>query len=232
MGVQVVVISIMVAISLSPSTILAAVAEKETASDMSSPEHLEVRRGDTQHGFTYDSSGQLFYNSKPFKPAIIAPEYITAFDISLLPRRALAAAIGDDLDGQNILYLLKLGTGVAVPFQNGKVKWVAARKVFWSPSGRYLLALCAYEEQRFLRADIKTGEIVVGPFLAPKDVTRQWTIHGEPRWDGSTDVLYFEVEEFCNPFQDACGPDAENSGKVLARHEVRLDAETLAFRVR
>jgi hypothetical protein len=203
-------------------------------SDGSSVEKIEfdVLRGKTLNEFTYSVSGDLLYKHKPFVPAVTGTKDMARFNISIGPNHSLAAAIGKDVDGQDTLYLLKLNVHAAISFQQGSAKWVAPIRTFWSPSGKYLVALCAYEGQRFVRAEIKTGAIAEGEFLSPGDRKRTWWVQNDPRWNGGTDVLYFTVNEGCNPFEDACGQDAVNSGKVLRTHSIALDAETLAVRLR
>lgn len=205
-------------------------AKKSKATD---PTAFEVQRGKSVQGFSYTSSGQLLYNSKPFSPPIGGSGDIPKFHISLSPNRAFAAAVGKDIDGQDTLHLLKLNVNTAIPLQHGGYKSVGGViGTWWSPSGKYLIALCAYEGQRFVRANIKTGEVIDGPWLKPEGKVALWAVKGEPRWDGNTDVLRLIVNETCDPYDGDCGPDAVNAGKVLATHQVALDAETLAVRVK
>lgn len=194
---------------------------------------FDVRRGTTAHGFSYEESGGLLFNSKPFKPRVSGTRDMPNFHIALSPAGTFAAAVGKDIDGQDTLYLLKLNVGTAVPFQRGQYRSVGGViGKWWSPSGKYFLALCAYEGQRFVRADIKTGEVVDGPWLKATGKPVLWVVKGIPQWDGNTDVLKLTVDESCDPYDGDCGPNAINVGKVLATRDVVLDADTLALSVR
>jgi hypothetical protein len=193
---------------------------------------FDVPIGSTVQAFTFSKSGELLYKAKPFVPPVLERKDTKSFHIQLVPSRNLAAATGKDIDGQNTLYLLKLNVAASIPFQRGWVKWVAPWNTYWSPSGKYLIALCAYEGERFLRAAIKSGEVVDGPFLTSPDKKRSWSVHGEPQWVGNTDVLALSVDERCDALNDGCGSDDPKViDKVLGRHKVLLDAETLSLKV-
>jgi len=194
---------------------------------------FDINRGVAEHGFSYEQSGSLLFNGKRFKPSVSGTKDMPRFHIALSPGGRFAAAAGKDIDGQDTLYLLKLNVLTAVPFQRGQYRSVGGViGTWWSPSGKYLVALCAYEGQRFVRADIKTGELVDGPWLKATDKHVLWAVKGAPQWDGNTDVLKVTVDESCDPYDGDCGPNAVNSGKVIATHTVILDADTLALSVR
>jgi hypothetical protein len=115
---------------------------------------------------------------------------------------------------------LELGTLVSTPLQKPGT-WSAAQRVFWSPSGQYMLALCAYEGQRFVGASLKTKKVVEGDFLGREG--KRWVITDEPQWNESSDTLTFTVDETCNPYnEDNCDPE-----RVLATYKASLDPATL-----
>jgi hypothetical protein len=175
------------------------------------------------------------YKGADFSPPVAAATASTQhFEISHLPRRRMAGAIGWDEDGQHTLYLLRLADHSAVSFQRGNVPYVAAVRTFWSPSGRYLLALCSYEGQPFVQANLDSGAIQEGSLLGPPGKPRRvWQIEGEPRWVGNTNVLGFTVDESCDPYQpddDDAGCKGASAGRVPAVRQVDLDASTLLTR--
>ncbi len=178
--------------------------------------------GNTVSEFTYSKSGTILYKGKKFNPAVTSrPDDVPTFRISLLKERGLAGAIAEDVDGQNRLFLLDLKTSVSTPLQPPGMS-SAAQRVFWSPSGRYMLALCTYEGQRFVGVELKSKKVSEGDFLAANG--RLWAIKGDPHWDAA-DSLLFTVEETCNPYDE---PDCDVE-RVLATYLVRLDAATLTF---
>src|SRR5262249_40251670 len=103
---------------------------------------ISIPIGKTVGDFTYSKNGDLSYQGKPFHPAVkVDPESVLSFRISLLKDRGLAGAIAEDGDGKNLLYLLELATRTATPLPDAEAA-PAAQKIFWSPSGRYMVAFC------------------------------------------------------------------------------------------
>jgi hypothetical protein len=182
---------------------------------------ITVPLGKTVGDFTFSKGGTLSYRGKSFNPVVqVRAEYIPSFRISMSRDGQLAGAIAEDVDGQNSLYLLDLRTLVATPFQKPRMS-SAAQQVFWSPSGRYMLALCAYEGQRFVGADLKTKKVVEGDFLGGRD--KRWVITDEPLWEKKSDLLMFTVNETCDPYEERdCDPE-----RVLATYKASLDPATL-----
>lgn len=185
-----------------------------------SPE-LTVPLGKTAGDFTFSKSGILSYKGRAFNPAVkVRADSIQAFRISFSRDKNWAGAIAEDVDGQNSAYLLDLGTLVAVPLQKAGM-WSAAYQVFWSPSGEYMLVLCAYEGQRFIGASLSTKTVVEGDFLGSGG--KRWVITDEPTWYKGSDALTFTVNETCDPYNEAdC--DREH---VLATYSVSLNPATL-----
>jgi hypothetical protein len=181
---------------------------------------ITVPLGKTAGNFTYSKGGALSYEGKSFKPAVqVKPENIQSFRISMSRDEQMAGALAEDVDGQNSLYLLDLGTLVSTPLQKPG-KWSAAQRVFWSPSGQYMLALCAYEGQRFIGVTLKTKKVAEGDFLGRDG--KRWVITDEPQWDRDSDTLTFTVDETCNPYnEDDCDPE-----RVLATYKASLDPAT------
>lgn len=99
--------------------------------------------------------------------------------------------------------------------------WSAAQKIFWSPSGRYMLTLCAYEGYRFISIDLQTKDIVEGGFLGREG--KLWGITDEPHWITGTDVLSFTVAETCNPYNE---PNCD-AQRVVAKYSISLNPATL-----
>jgi hypothetical protein len=184
-------------------------------------EELTVLLGKTLDNFAFSQSGLLSYKGKPFNPAVrVKPDSVQSFRISLHQSKGLAGAIAEDADGQNSAYLLDLGTQTATPLQKAGT-WSGAQQVFWSPSGRYMLVLCAYEGQRFLGVNLQTKKVVEGDFLGPKG--KLWAITDAPWWTKGADTLMFTVNETCSPYDDTpCDPE-----RVLAKYTVSLDPATL-----
>jgi hypothetical protein len=178
---------------------------------------LVVPLGQTVSGFTFSKEGVLTYKGKPFEPAVQAsPDSVQKFRISLNREKRLAGAISEDVDGLSRLFLLDLADRSSIHLPEG-VEWTGAQKIFWSPSGRYLLAFFFYEEQFFVRIDLRTKEVKQG------DVLNRWTLTSEPRWAKGTEALRFTVNETCSPLEDdKCNPE-----RVLARYSVSLDPATL-----
>jgi hypothetical protein len=100
----------------------------------------------------------------------------------------------------------------------------AAQRVFWSPSQKYVVVLCAYEGERFISIDLTTKRLLDGNLMGHDG--KMWHVSDEPRWIPDTDVLVFGVNEHCNPYQDRACTD-QRMNVVLGRLEVRLDASTL-----
>jgi hypothetical protein len=196
-------------------------AEAETHGSGSTVVDLSVPIGKTVDNFTFSKNGLLSYKEKYFNPAIkVRPDSVQSFKISLLKDKGLAGAIAEDGDGQNSAYLLDLGAQTATPLQKSGT-WSGAQKIFWSPSGRYMLALCSYEGQRFIGVDLQTKKVVEGDFLGSKG--KLWAITDEPHWIKDTDTLTFTVNETCNPFDE---PNC-NSERVLAKYAVSLNPATV-----
>lgn len=194
----------------------------ETRSQGESPSlELTVPLGKTAGDFTFAKSGVLSYKGKAFNPAVkVRADSIQSFRISLSGNKHWAGAIAEDVDGQNSIYLLELDTLAATPLQQAGM-WSGAQQVFWSPSGRYMLALCAYEGQRFIGVDLKTKKVIEGDSLGREG--KLWAITDEPRWGKGSDSLTFTVDETCNPYDEAdCDPE-----RVLATYSASLDPATL-----
>lgn len=195
-------------------------AEAKGQEGLASPE-ITVPLGKTAGNFTFSKGGALSYQGKSFNPAVqVKAENIQSFRISMSRDGQMAGAIAEDVDGQNSLYLLDLGTLVSTPLQKPGT-WSAAQRVFWSPSGQYMLALCAYEGQRFVGATLKTKKVVEGDFLGSGG--KRWVITDEPQWDKNSDTLTFTVDETCDPYnEDDCDPE-----RVLATYKASLNPATL-----
>jgi len=195
-------------------------AEAKGQEALASPE-ITVPLGKTAGNFTFSKGGALSYKGKSFNPAVqVKAENIQSFRISMSRDGKMAGAIAEDVDGQNSLYLLDLGTLTSTPLQKPGT-WSAAQRVFWSPSGRHMLALCAYEGQRFIGANLNTKKIVEGDFLGREG--KRWVITDEPQWDKGSDSLRFTVNETCDPYnEDDCDPE-----RVLATYKASLDPATL-----
>lgn len=181
---------------------------------------ITVPLGKTAGNFTFSKGGTLSYKGKSFNPAVqVKAENIQSFRISLSRDGQMAGAIAEDVDGQNSIYLLDLGTLASTPLQKPGT-WSAAQRVFWSPSGKYMLALCEYEGQRFIGAALKTKKVVEGEFLGGN---KRWVITDEPQWDKNSDTLAFTVDETCDPYnEDDCDPE-----RALATYKASLDPATL-----
>jgi hypothetical protein len=182
---------------------------------------LTVPLGQSVSGFTFSKTGSLTYRGKPFSPAVaVRANSVSAFKIDFRKDNRFAGAISEDGDGQNSAFLLDLSSLVSTPLQQAG-KWSAAQKLFWSPSGRYMLALCSYEGQRFISVDLQTKKVVEGDFLGRKETL--WGIVDEPRWTERPEALAFTVNETCNAYDGAnCDPE-----RVIARYSVSLDPATL-----
>jgi len=90
-----------------------------------------------------------------------------------------------------------------------------------------MVVFCSYEGERFIRVDLNTKQVLWGDFLGSGDKT--WEIRNNPRWLGDSDVLVFNVEEYCDPygFSDTC---VDEPTPVI--YEVHLDAATLKLSAR
>lgn len=203
----------------------AQVAESKGQGGLALPE-IKVTLGKNAGHFTFSKGGTLLYKGKSFNPSVqVNPECVQSFRISMSRDGEMAGAIAEDLDGQNSLYLLALGTLVSTPLQKPGT-WSAAQRVFWSPSGQYMLALCAYEGQRFIGANLKTKKVVDGDFLGEGD--KRWVITDEPQWDEKSDALTFFIKETCDPYSaDNCDPEL-----ILATYKASLDPATLKIIVK
>lgn len=184
---------------------------------------FDIPLGSTVNDFTYTSSGDLLYQQKPFSPKVsVSPNDVSAFKISFLKSRNMSAAISIDGDGHNKLFLLDMSNYSSTAMQEPDMA-SAAQKVFWSPSQKYMVALCSYEGERFIGINLSTKRLTEGDFLGPSD--KMWRISNDPYWLENTDVLVFNVTEHCNPYDDAnC-----NSSKVLAAYEIRLDPASIKY---
>jgi hypothetical protein len=188
---------------------------KQTASDIL---EFEVSIGKTANGFIYSNNGELLFKGKPFRPAIKANiNYVKKFKLSILKSKNIAAAIAMDVDGKNSLFVLDLNKGLSLPLQK---YGCPAADIFWSPSQKYMLALCAYEGERFISLDIQNNKIINGEFLGSSH--KIWRIQDHPKWIQQKDILEFTVNEICN-YYDNPGCD----DKVLATYKVLLKASSL-----
>lgn len=188
---------------------------------------FKVSRGKTVSGFSFSRNGALTYNKKRFSPSVTVRIDVTEFAISMLTQKKWAGAIAVDGDGQNQSFFLDTAKMTATPMQE-RGEWNAAQKIYWSPSQRYMVALCAYEGNSFVRIDTKTKS-VRHTFLSKPDESEatMWRIDNEPRWSGNKDILVFNVAEYCNPYDGYCGENSRNVNKVLARYKVNLNITTL-----
>lgn len=195
-------------------------AEAKGQEGLALPE-ITVPLGKTAGNFTFSKGGALSYKGKLFTPSVqVKAENIQSFKISMSRDGQMAGAIAEDVDGQNSAYLLDLGTLFSTPLQKPGT-WSAAQRVFWSPSGQYMLTLCAYEGQRFVGATIRTKKVVEGDFLGRGG--KRWSIADEPQWDKSSGTLIFTLDETCDPYnEDGCDPE-----RVLATYKASLDPATL-----
>jgi hypothetical protein len=199
---------------------------KPAVSRSSSPAaELSVPLGQTAGGFTFSKDGSLSYKGKPFEPAVkVSPESVQKFRISLNRVRSLAGAISEDSDGLSRLFLLDLAARSSTGLPRG-VEWTGAQKIFWSPSGRYLVAYFSYEEEFFVGIDLRTKKVKRGD-LGPRG--RLWRLTNEPQWSKEGSALWFTVNETCDPYEETkC-----DSERVLARYSVSLDPATLEARRR
>jgi len=164
--------------------------------------------------FTYTQGGILIYQGRKFNPSVIANiNDVRKFKVSILRPKGLAAAIAVDNDGKHKLFFIDLNKGTSI-----LVPGCAALDVFWSPSQKYLVTLCSYEGQWFVSIDLYTQKIRKGVFLGPSN--KIWLIKDKPHWIGTSDVLSFVVDEFCNYYENPnCGRNM-----ILATYVVHLDA--------
>lgn len=174
---------------------------------------FDVPIGRTVNGFTYTPSGTLLYQGNPFRPAIITNTTdVREFKISLLTSRKLATGISVDGDGQNKLFFMDLLRGSSLLVRRADGIHATARRVFWSPSRRYVVAFCAYEGESFSRIDVETRNFLIGEIIGPSD--KMWRVKRDSiKWIGETDFLGFTITEHCNPYD---GPNCRDRNKVLA----------------
>jgi len=193
-------------------------AKAKTHTSGSTVVEISVPLGKTVGNFTFSKSGLLSYQGKSFSPAVkVRPDSVRSFRISLPKDKGLAGAIAEDEDGKNSLYLLELAARTAIPLPEAE-----AQKIFWSPSGRYMLAYCSYEGEAFLGVDLETQKVVQGQPLGPEG--KMWNVIDEPRWAKGADTLVFTVDETC----DIYSADSEcNSDRTLAKYVVSLDPATM-----
>jgi hypothetical protein len=186
-------------------------------------ETIRVPVGKTAGDFTYLKDGTLVFKNGPFSPPVkMSPDSVQSFKISIRKDAAFAGAIAEDSDGMNDAFLLDLTSYTSTPMQE-VTQHSAAQQIFWSPSGRYMLALCAYEGQRFISVDLYARKVVEGDFLGSEG--NIGTIAGDPTWVKGSDVLTFAIKETCNVYDN---PDCDRE-KVLGTYTVALDAKTLAM---
>ncbi len=185
---------------------------------------FEVPLGKTVNSLTYAQSGNLMYQEKTFRPSVTANiNDVQKFKISILKSKNLAAVIAEDLDNKHKLFLIDLSKGTSIQIPPEGIS--AAVKIYWSPSQRYMVALCSYEGEWFISIDLNTKKIINGDFLGVPN--KIWRIKDKPRWIGTSDMLGFTVDEICNYYDN---PDCGD--KVLATYEIRLDAATLKIQSR
>lgn len=126
------------------------------------PPEIIVPIEKTEADFTFTGDGRLLYKHKPFQPALkVRTDSIRSFRIALRRDGKFAGAIAEDSDGQNSAFVLDLAEFAAIPLQPAG-KWSGAQRIFWSPSGRHMLALCSYEGQRFVGVDLEAREVSDG----------------------------------------------------------------------
>jgi hypothetical protein len=203
-------------------TKLPACQEQQVAKDII---EFEVPLGKTVNGFTYSQNGELLFQGKSFHSTIKAnTSDVPKFKISILRSENIAAAIAMDCDGKNLLFSIDLSRVTSQPMQASDTA-SAALKIFWSPSKKYMLALCSYEGERFISLDLNNKRSINGDFIGPFS-DRIWRIKDNPQWMGQTDVLGFTVDEICNYYDN---PNCD--GKVLAAYKVRLEASSLEIKV-
>lgn len=179
--------------------------------------------GRTEGGFTFTSDGSLLYHQKQFQPAFtVRTDSVRSFRISLRDDGKFAGAIAEDSDGQNSAFVLDLTGLSAIPLQPAG-KWSGVQRVFWSPSGKHLVALCSYEGQRLMGVNLESRKVSDGEFLGGSG--HLGVIEDEPSWYREEDVLLFILAETCDPYD---APECDAS-KVLARYLVMVDPETLSM---
>ncbi len=193
-------------------------------------DEFTVGLGKTVNGFNFSRKGALTYNGKRFTPALtVNVKNITEFKISMLEQKKWAGAIAVDGDGQNTLFFLDLAKMTSTPMQK-RGSWNAAQKIYWSPSQKYMVALCAYEGESFVRIDTKTKSVrdVGVSYTEPgNNYETMLRITDEPRWSGNKDILVFNVNKYCNPYEGNCGEGNRNVNRVLARYKISLNIATL-----
>ena len=170
-------------------------------------------------GFSFSRNGVLTYNKKRFSPSVTVGKDFTKFEISVSTQKKLAGAIAVEVNGLNGLFFLDTAKMTAKSIQQAEF----VVKIYWSPSQKYMVALCAHEGELFVRVDTKTKRVDDKFIDNPGGgETTMWRIDNEPGWSGNKDVLVFNVNELCNYYDYECG-----EGKVLARYKVNLNVTTL-----
>jgi hypothetical protein len=182
---------------------------------------IVVTIGKTSGAFALSNDGSLLYRTQQFRPAIkVNTDSVRSF--SIVPRKdgKFAGALAQDSDGQNFAFLLNLIDFSSTPLQAAG-KWSAAQSFFWSPSGKYLLALCSYEGHRFVGIDVETRTLTEGPFLG--GANRLGLVEDTPTWYEQEDVLLFLLAEKCSPYEE----ENCDTSKTLARYLVVLSPSSL-----
>ena len=182
-------------------------------------EEVIVPKGGSLGPFSFSATGALTFKSRAFSPAVQlnSPDNYTAFRIAVLhgKNEGIAAAIAEDIDGQDSLYILDLQNGTARQFGGH-----ANVELFFERSGRHMVVLYSYEGSWLATVDLQTKRESARADLAPAERNRFWIIKDQPRWVGST--LMIPVNETCNPYEENC-----NIEQVLARYTLVIDPETL-----
>lgn len=149
------------------------------------------------------------------------PDLVAKFTVSVIRPEMRAAAIAEDMDGQSRLFVLDLKKLVALTPADS---WDAARKLYWSPAHRYLLAWCSYEGQWFISFDFVQKRFR-DRRLAPRDRKgRCWLLVGKPEWRDD-ETVEFNIDEACDPFADASEHRDDLDDRTKGR--VRMHAGSL-----
>jgi|CXWL01.1.fsa_nt_gi hypothetical protein len=203
--------------------VLLAVPQSLEGQTSSAAPEIVVAIGKPAGAFTLSNDGSLLYRTKQFRPAIkVNTDTVRSF--SIVPRKdgKFAGALAQDSDGQNFAFLLKLTDFSSTPLQAAG-KWSAAQSFFWSPSGRYLLALCSYEGHRFVGIDVESRKLTEGPFLG--SANRLGLVENAPTWYEQEDALLFILAEKCSPYEE----ENCDTTKTLARYLVVLSPSNLGM---
>lgn len=184
--------------------------------------NFQILAGETKDDLTYNQKGYLLYKNKPFVNSIkLEIQEIPKVDISLNEAKGVASAVGLDIDGKNELYFLDL-----VTLKSIKIGVCPSSKVFWTPSSKYMVALCSSDFQWFVRIDLatkKTNNVELIP-----EGKKMLIIQSEPQWVSDNDTLSFIVAKTCNPYEDrTCTGNKIN--KIISRYNVLLDIEKMQF---